>query len=388
MVKRLTFYVLRSRPFLRGLGTSLLASRHITLRLFIVLVFLWAVEWPPRPIVTIPPQQVIHTQHPIVGIHTRLTDEVEPWKIRRTLEMVREMGSSWIVEFFPWAYYEPQRGEFQFGHADLVVDHARAQGLTVIARLGLVPEWARPHGEGQSTTFNYIDESGYEAMGDFVYEFVQHFKGRVHAIVIWNEPNLTFEWGFRLVDPAGYADLLRAIYPRAKQADPNIVVLAGALAPTLEPDGSPTGMNDLTYLQRMYDAGAAPYFDALAVHSYGVQSPADEPPAPNRLNFRRVELVREVMVRNGDAAKPVYVTEAGWNDSPRWNQSVRPVQRIEYTLAAYRWAEEHWPWCKVVAMWAFRYPTAMNNYHDNYTFVGVDFQPRPIYLQVQRYATR
>jgi hypothetical protein len=302
--------------------------------------------------------------------------------------MVREMGSSWVVEFFPWAYYEPRRGEFQFEHADLVVDHARAQGLTVIARLGLVPEWARPHGEGQSTTLNYIDASGYEAMGDFVYEFVRHFKGRVHAIIIWNEPNLTFEWGFRPADPAGYADLLRVVYPRAKQADPNIVVLGGAVAPTLEPDGSPIAMNDLAYLQKMYDAGAAPYFDALAVHSYGLQSPADAPPSPDHLNFRRVELAREVMVRNGDAAKPVYVTEAGWNDSPRWNQSVTPAQRIEYTLEAYQWAEEHWPWCKVVAMWAFRYPVAMNNYHDNYTFVGVDFQPRPIYLQVQRYTTR
>ena len=37
------------------------------------------------------------------------------------------------------------------------------------------------------------------------------------------------EWGFRPVDPAGYAALLRTIYPRAKQADPNMIVLGGAL---------------------------------------------------------------------------------------------------------------------------------------------------------------
>jgi hypothetical protein len=384
-ISRFAFYVARHTQYA---CKSIVAGRRLVRRLLIVLMFLWGVESPPQPIISVPSPQAVHTAHPIVGVHTRLTDEVEPWKVRRTLEMVREMGSPWIVEFFPWVYSEPNKGEFQWAHADLIVEHARAQGLTVIARLGLVPEWARPHDEGQHSTWNYIDESGYDDMGDFVFEFVKHFKGRVHAIIIWNEPNLTFEWGFRTVDPKGYVDLLRATYPRAKQADPNMIVLAGALAPTLEPDGSPNGMNDLAYLQKMYEAGAAPFFDALAAHAYGIQSPAEEPPAPDRLNFRRVELVRQIMDRNGDAAKPIYVTEAGWNDSPRWNQSVRPAQRIEYTLAAYQWAEEHWPWCKVVAMWAFRYPMLMGSYHDNFAFVGVDFQPRPIYLQVQEWAAR
>jgi hypothetical protein len=384
-VSRFTSYAVRHTQYA---WSSIISSRWLLMRLSIVLVFLWAVESPPQPIVAVPPKQELVTAHPIVGVHTRLTDEVEPWKVRKTLEMVREMGSPWIVEFFPWAYSEPNKGEFQFAHADMIVEHARAQSLTVIARIGLTPDWARPNGPGQETTFNYIDESGYDDLGDYVYEFVRHFKGRVHAIILWNEPNLTFEWGFRPVDPAGYAALLRAVYPRAKQADPNMIVLGGALAPTLEPDNSPNGMNDLAFLQKMYDAGAAPYFDALAAHAYGLRSPADEPPAPDRLNFRRVELVREVMARNGDASKPIYVTEAGWNDSPRWNQSVRPAQRIDYTLAAYQWAEEHWPWCKVVAMWAFRYPAAMNNYHDNFVFVGVDFQPRPIYTRVQQWTTR
>jgi hypothetical protein len=114
----------------------------------------------------------------MVGVHTRLTDEVEPWKVRRTLEMVREMGSPWIVEFFPWTYIEPYQGEFRWAHADMIVEHARAQGLTVIARLGLAPEWARPHDQGQQTTWNYLDESGYDDLGNFVFEFVAFQRPR------------------------------------------------------------------------------------------------------------------------------------------------------------------------------------------------------------------
>ena len=90
-------------------------------------------------------------------------------------------------------------------------------------------------------------------LASYVSAFVEHFRGRVDHIVIWNEPNLSLEWGYRPVDPEGYTDLLRAVYPRAKAADPDVVVLGGALAPTLAPAGDPEGMNDLDYLRA--DAG-------------------------------------------------------------------------------------------------------------------------------------
>ena len=47
---------------------------------------------PIYPLVALGPQQTVRSVNPKMGIHTRLTDEVEPWKIKRTLEMVREMG--------------------------------------------------------------------------------------------------------------------------------------------------------------------------------------------------------------------------------------------------------------------------------------------------------
>ena len=146
--------------------------------------------------------------------------------------------------------------------------------------------------------------------------------------------------------------------------------------------------NDLAYLERMYQAGAASCFDALAAHAYGLTFPPDEAPAPDVINFRRVELLREVMVAHGDGDKPVYVTESGWNDHPRWVHAVRPAQRIEYTIGAYEWARQHWPWCTCVAAWAFRYPASTLSYHDYYAFVTTDLEPKEIYLEVQGYARR
>lgn len=327
-----------------------------------------------------PPHRVL-TANPKIGIHTRLTDEVEAAKVRRTFEMVREMGAQWIVEYFPWAYIEPSPGLQDWKHTDLVIDHAVHQGLTVIARLGMVPQWARP----AESSFSFLSEEHYSDFAHFVGDFVSRYNERVSYIIIWNEPNLSLEWGFRPVSPVEYTRLLRTAYQAAKASNPQVRVLAGALAPTLAPPGDEWAMNDLDYLRAMLEAGAAEYFDILAVHAYGGTYPADSPPDPHVVNFRRVELLHRVLIERGESNKPVIITEGGWNDHPRWTRAVTPAQRIQYTIQAYQMAKQ-WDWCKAVVLWVFRYPWPTKSYLDYYTFVTPSFDPKPIYLEVQRYA--
>lgn len=348
---------------------------------FFLLLFLLTLL-PPTPFrILIGDPQTVQTTHPILGVHTRLTDEVEEWKIQRTLQMVRQMGAQWIVEFFPWAYYQGENGNIAWEHPDLVVTHAVAQGLTIIARIGYTPEWARP----PDTPLTYLDESAYDDFANFAAQFAARYRGQVDYLIIGNEPNLSFEWGYRSTTPQDYVHLLQKVYPAVKAANPEMTVLAGALAPTLEPVGSPWGVNDLTYLQGMYEAGAAAYFDGLAVHTYGLTFPPKMDPAPDLLNFRRVELVREVMVAFGDAAKKIYITESGWNDHPRWTRAVRPAQRIAYTLDALEYAETNWDYVPMVAIWAFRYPAPTKSYMDYYTLVTPEFIAKPLYEELRRF---
>jgi hypothetical protein len=350
------------------------------LPLLFILLFLPA-AMPPRAI-ELGPQRTTVTINPKMGVHTRLTDEVEPWKIKRTLEMVREMGAPWIVEYFPWAYREPFPGFFDWRHSDLVIDHANRQGLTVIARLGFVPEWARPTDSASS----YLPPEHAADFGDYVRAFVDRYGDRVAAVIIWNEPNLALEWGFQPIDPEGYTRLLTVAYQNVQRSDhPGVKVLGGALAPTLAPPGSDQALNDLIYLQRMLYAGAGEVMDGLAAHAYGWSFPADDPPDPDVINFRRIELVHQLLADNGHGDLPIYITEGGWNDHPRWTRAVKPAQRIDNTLRAYELAQG-WPWAEMAALWAFRYPWPARTYLDYYTFVTPDFEPKPIYLEIQRYS--
>jgi hypothetical protein len=343
--------------------------------------FAWIM--PPVPRVVMGPPQTVQTEQPLVCVHTRLTDEVEEWKIQRTLRLVREMGAPAIVEYFAWAYIEVAPGRFSWGHADTVIAHAHNQGLRVIARLGMVPGWAQPD-EGE-TTVTSLNPERYDDFARFAAAFAARYADRLEAIIVWNEPNLSFEWGYQAVDPAGYADMLRAVYPAIKDAAPGVTVLGGALAPTREPVGSPHGMNDLDYLRGMLEAGAAQYMDALAAHTYGLTFPPESPPDPDVVNFRRLELLREIL-REYDAPMPIYITEGGWNDHPRWTHAVKPGQRIAYTVGAFAWAAAHWPDVESVCVWAFRYPAPVGNNRDYYTFVTSGFRVKRIYEEVQKYA--
>ncbi len=339
---------------------------------------------PPHLLVTLGPPQRVATRNPLAGVHTRFVEEVEAWKIKRGMEMIREMGAPWIVEFFPWAYYEKAKGQRDFAAAERIIAHAERQGLTVIARLGFVPAWARP----SETTFTYLDPERYADFADFAAAFAAHFRGRVNHFIIWNEPNLQNEWGMRRVDPAGYVAMLRAVYPAIKQAHPGAIVLAGALAPTIERNRD-VALSDLEYLEEMYQALRRQpaitglLWDGLAVHAYGATMPPEAPPDPGAINFRRVELLRAIMEAHGDES-PIYITEAGWNDDASWVNGVTPAERIHYTLRALDYARTHWPWVRCVAFWVFKLPAPAYGYRDHFTFVTPSLEPLPIYDELKR----
>lgn len=355
----------------------------ITIIIRIVLVWWMIAQLIPAPFrLSIPPQQTLHTQKPQVCVHTDLIHEVDEWKIQRTLQFAREMGASYVVEFFPWAYIEGAEGVFDWSQADRIIRHAQNQDVQIIARLGLVPHWARD----EQTTLNTLSREADAQFAEFVRTFTQRYAGIIDDVVIWNEPNLAFEWGFGDFSPERYAELLKVVYPQAKIGNSAVRVLAGALAPTLEPIDSEYGFNDVLYLERMYQAGAGDYFDVLAVHTYGFNQPADAEPASDVLNFRRVELLRDVMVGYGDSDKPLTITEGGWNDYPDWSYRVTSAERITYTLEAFEQVGA-WDWAEQLCLWIFRHPSDRDSYRDGYVMVSPDFDRYPIYYAVQSYAT-
>jgi hypothetical protein len=351
-------------------------------------------EWSPARIVP-------NTDVNPYGANFFLAREVEPWKRDRTVELAQQAGLGWAKQQFSWAEIEPQRkGEFtdtvsqasSWAKFDAIVDLCREHGLQVIARLDQAPAWARPPDTRPETPPINLED-----YGDFVYAFVEHFSGRVQYIQIWNEPNIYPEWGEQAVDPAAYTQMLKLAYERAKEADPDVYVLTAPLAITLgEPHPEPgkwRSMPDLDYLEAMYEAGAAQAFDILSANAFGFDLPPDAAPDASVLNFRRVELQREIMVRYGDDHKAVWFNEYGWNAAPEsfsdealiWER-VSEEKQAEYTLRGIEFARTEWPWAGVFNVWYFRQTGQQYSPDDAayyFRMVDVDFTPRRVYDAIQ-----
>lgn len=371
----------------------------------------YATNW-TRPLPdTRPDAPIAYSGVSPLGVNTFLEQEVEPAKRERQMQMIAAAGFKWIRQEFAWADIEiaakgdftdlrnDPRGVDAWAKYDDIVALAQKYDVQVVARLTSPPAWSRHDGTARGAFAPPDNVSDY---ADFIEATLRRYKGRLRFVQIWNEPNLTPEWGDCPtcgVDPEAYTRLLCAAYERAKSVDPEAVIISGALGQTLTLNRFPPtgGINEFVFLQRMYDAGAGRCFDILSVNDYGLGSgPTDRRLRFNITNFARPMYLRDVMVKNGDERKPIWIAEVGWNAVPndptiiQWGEfgQVTPEQQGEYLVRAYRRIQAEWPWVGVAFTWFFKPADEHERNQAKYHFrlVNPDFTPLPAYEAIKQYA--
>jgi hypothetical protein len=331
---------------------------------------------------------------PAVGMNVFLEQEVEPAKRQRSLELLHAAGITWIRQELPWEQIEPRaKGETTdptYGGStwtkfDDIVDRASAMGMHLVLRLDTSPRWALPPDAADGLSPPINDEDYF----DFVSQVATRYRGKVAAYQVWNEPNLTSEWGHKPPDAAAYARLLQGASSRLRAADPNALVVMAALSPTLTENSD--ALNELIYLQQLYDAGVHGAFDVLALQAYGLRGGPDDPrTGAEDVTFSRPTLVHQIMVANGDSAVPVWATEMGWNVNPpsfavQQFGRVTPVLQARYTVRAFERAREQWPWLRVGFVWFWKRADDTNRNQDWSWFrvAEPDFTLEPVYYALR-----
>ena len=200
-------------------------------------------------------------------------------------------------------------------------------------------------------------------LADFTNALLDHYAGRIKYVQVWNEPNLAAEWvPGKAVDPQGYVDMMKTVYPAVKAAHPDAVVLSAPMAITLEGPELRGNMDDLDYWTWPLLAGIKGNFDVASANAYGLDQPPDAAPGAKVLNFRRVELLRDIMVQNGDADRSIWLNEFAWNASPEtlseaeknyWRH-VSEATQAEWTVEGVQYARDHWPWAGVISILVFQ----------------------------------
>lgn len=203
---------------------------------------------------------------------------------------------------FDWNVAQPfPAWEPWLGQTDAVVLAAARRGITVLPTVVGAPGWASDDPPNGTHVLTPRDPERYAAWlrllvarygpGGSLWAEHPDLRARpIRAWQVWNEPNLTRYWRGRWAD--GYVGLLRAAHGALKAADPGATVVLAGL-----PNYS------WMALMALYERGAGPYFDVVALHPYTRQL---------RNLVALVEANRRVMRARGDGRKHVWVTELGW----------------------------------------------------------------------------
>ncbi|MEP7286786.1 MAG: hypothetical protein ABI947_13580 [Chloroflexota bacterium] len=340
-----------------------------------------------------------------LGVNTFLENEVEESKRDRQLQMIADAGIGWIRQQFPWQDIEiGQRGNFTdtrngtpvdaWKKYDNIVDLADKYKIGIIARLGVPPVWSQPKGAKEG----FAPPTDLQDFVNYATTLATRYKGRIHFFQVWNEPNIYPEWGDQPINPEQYTEMLCRTYTALKAVDPQNVIISGTLAQTIE--FSARNLSDFVFLQRMYDAGAGKCFDILGAQGYGLFSgPTDQRMRPTTINYAHLVWLRDMMIANGDAAKPIWIGEMAWNPVPdektvptianRMNYGqVTDEQGARYAVEAYQRARTDWPYVGVICYWFFKLPADNEKDQSRYYFrmVDPDFTLRPVYIAIKNYA--
>jgi len=214
------------------------------------------------------------------------------WAVEGNNYWMRYNGLRWSdyqpnssVEFIPNPSLEQKLEDFS------------AAGMETILVIRSTPDWARIYAEYDCSpmTSEYIDE-----FADFMKQVVETYSAAPYNVKyyeLWNEPDeyrgfvpdeskVNYPigcWG-ESSDPyyggGYYGEMLQAVYPKIKEADPEAeVIMGGLLLPCLP--GSDAYCNMSKFFEGMLQTtndgtGNWPYFDYVNFHGYVTYDPTDD----------------------------------------------------------------------------------------------------------------
>lgn len=316
------------------------------------------------------PAPVAEADVPILGVNVAL-EQYDDDELEVALGRVAAGGFVWVRQSFLWSQIEPDPGHFDWAVPDRILSTlARHPGLRLVATLEDSPP---------------VPPADPDRFASFAGAFAARYGGQMEYYQVWDEPNLAEHWGGGPINPPAYADLLARTAQAIRAADPSARILLAGLAPTVET--GPQNLSDVRYLEQLYQAGAAPYFDIVAGKPYGFDTgPDDRRASESVLNFSRLFLLREVMVAQGDANTAIWASQWGWNALPPnwtgapsiWGQTDEATQAA-HTVAGLARARAEWPWVGALILDHFQPFAAPDDPRWGFALVGPDGDPRPVY---------
>jgi len=246
--------------------------------------------------------------------------------LQQALEAADNLGLDWISVDLNWSLYDPETvPEADWSTLDQIINHASAHRISVMLSITQAPE-------------HVITKQGPdpEKTAELVSWLVNRYPGGLNAIELFPGANTLHGWGTP-PDPQAYAKLLSIVQAKLAELDPSIILILGGLQPLAS--GSGKGMNDLDYLQGIYDAGIGSPCDVISVQlSNLTDQPLTAPDPEEHRILRHYEEIRQIMLKNQHENGLIWITHlnAPSGKIKKEDRIYRdPVKQAEWLVQAY-----------------------------------------------------
>jgi hypothetical protein len=206
---------------------------------------------------------------------------VQPITTQGGLDQMVQAGVGWTRRTLSWDSVEPNPGDRDWATVaglETEFKNAASHNIQLILVLDDTPTWALKPG----FSCGAVAEDKLPLLGNFMVDLVRRYSQppfNIHYYELWNEPdvaNFLGCWG----DPGDpyfgggyYANMLQAVYPRIKQADPQAQVLVGGLLLDCDPrtpQANCSGQLQIPpkFLEGILRNGGGNSFDGISFHAY------------------------------------------------------------------------------------------------------------------------
>jgi uncharacterized protein YraI len=335
---------------------------------------------------------------------------VDNGQIFPVLDSLGGMGFNWFKQQIEWKRFESAGpGQIDWGAMDEIVNAAGSRGVSVLFSIVKAPAWARESGFDGSVEGPPVDPQTY---ANFVGAVAGRYCGQsLKAIEVWNEQNLHYEWGNKPLNAQEYVNLLAPAFNSIKAACPSMQVISGALTPA--GNNAPYAMDDFTYLEEMFKAGANNYLDGVGAHPSGYNVPpsvtwegaceaiqktgnsfngaCDSP--HHSWSFRStMEGYRNIANVYGGGNKLIWPTEFGWAAGGAMNPNYRYAddndfaEQAQWTVEAYQMMKG-WGWVGPAFLWNLNFRVIANGTElAQWGIVDPSWAPLPAYTALAQMA--
>jgi hypothetical protein len=252
----------------------------------------------------------------LYGVHSDISWHKDAAYRAQILDHAKTMQVKVMRIGLLWEWIEYTRGKPNWTVIDDIVNQMTAAGIRPLLVVQGSPSWANGVSDKGNDHFylhvptdpqafqKWVNESSM-----FVSAVARRYQGKVNLWEIGNEENDAYFWRPQ-PNPQQYAVWYTTLRSAIKAVDQNSQVALGGLN-GLGYDVDAPGMRGSAFLKAVYAAKVYP--DIIAIHPYSNRGQPPDVHINGAGNFDDIDLVRGIMVANGQSDKPIWITEWGWS---------------------------------------------------------------------------